>query len=81
MIVLLYTCRARLDHLHGTPAYTLLIVPDPALVPAQGVLLLHLTLTGASPPVKTVPDIGTDLLLLQTVTLATSVLLYSDGGT
>ena len=81
MIALLYTCRARLDHLHRTGAYTLPAVPDPALVPAQGVLLLHMALTRAGVTVKTVPGIVTDLLLLQTVTLTGNVLLYSDGGT
>ena len=81
MYFILNTCRARLEHLHRTPACTLLIVPEPALVPAQGVLLLHLALTVTSLTVKTVPGIVTDLLLLQAVTLARSVLLYSDGGT
>ena len=81
-MAILCTCRARLDHLHRTPADTLLTVPDPALVPAQGVLLLLLlALAGAGLAVEGVPGVPTHLLLLEAGALAGGVLLYGDGGT
>ena len=75
------TCRARIEHLQWTPADTLLMVPDPALVPAQGVLLPLLALAPALLPVEGVPGTVTDPLLLQAGTLAGSILLYLQGGT
>jgi len=74
-------CRARLNHLLRTPTDTLLSVPDPPLVPAQGVRLPILALTPTCVTVKAVSDGGTHLLLLQAVTGALGVLLYSDCTT
>jgi len=70
-------CGARLNNLLRTPTDTLLSVPEPPLVPAQGVRLPVPTLTLTCVAVKAVPDSVTHLLFLQTVTRASCILLYS----
>jgi len=74
-------CGTRPHKLFWTTTLTFLGVPDPALIPAQGVLLLIPALTPALHIVEGVVLTGTLLLLLQAVTAALSVLLYLHHGT
>merc|ERR1719260_226001 len=74
-------CGTRPHKLLWTATTTLLGVPDPTLVPAQGVLLLLFTLTPALLIIEGVVITDTLPLLLQTVTAALSVLLYLHHGT
>ena len=64
-----------------TLAGTHFIVPEPALVPAQGELLLIVALTQALLTVEDLLGVVTDLLLLQAVTITSSVLLYFQHST
>jgi len=74
-------CGAWLNKFYWTATRALLGVPDPALVPAQGVLLLLLALTPALLFIEGVFITDTLPLLLQAVTPALSVLLYLYHGT
>ena len=64
-----------------TLAGTHIIVPEPALVPAQGELLLIAALTQALLTVEDLLGVVTDPLLLQAVTITSSVLLYFQHST